>query len=156
MAGLLVAGGGSCGGPAVSGGGGSANGGSSPVFVGGPCVATPTQDAIEVFGRNSDGHIYRRAYDGMNWGSWDSLVGLDGDMIDARSDLDCSATSTGVHIVASGLNPTGALLHAFGFGTSYNPFVRELSQFAFKPSPAIAVESDDHLFLGSAICPVRD
>jgi hypothetical protein len=39
-------------------------------------------------------------------------------------------------------------LHAFGFGTAYNPFARELSSFTFDPGPSIAVEADEHFFIG--------
>jgi len=126
------------GGSATAGAGGQAGtGGSATVFVGGPCVVTPDQTAVEVFGRASDGHVYRRAFDGRNWGGWNHIAGLDGTMIDARSDLDCSASIDTIHIVAAGLNPPGALLHAFGFGTSYNAFVRELSPIVATQSPSV-------------------
>jgi len=138
------------GGISGTGTGGSGSGGSNAVFVGGPCVATPDREAIEVFARTIDGHIHRRAFDGVNWGSWNNIAALDGTLIDARSDLDCSATAGSVHIVASGLNPVGVLLHAFGFGTAYNPFVRELPALAFGPSPSIVVPNDGQIFLGGA------
>jgi hypothetical protein len=127
--------GGARGGLGGTGGGGTDS--SGPVFVGGPCVVTPDQTTVEVFGRASDGHIYRRSFDGRNWAGWIQLVGLDGTMIDARSDLDCSASIDTIHIVATGLNPPGALLHAFGFGTTYNPFTRELSPTLSTQSPSI-------------------
>ena len=137
---------GGAGGPTSTGGagtgpagtGGSGNGGSGPTFAGGPCVVSPDRTAVEVFGRSSDGRILRRAYDGSNWGAWANLPALDGKMIDARSDLDCAAAGTTVHIVAGGLNPVGAVLRAFGFGTAYNPFARELAGLAFGPGPSVA------------------
>jgi len=102
-----------------------------------------------VFARSSDGRILRRAYDGSNWGDWANLAALDGQIIDARSDLDCSANGTTIHLVAAGLNPIGGLLRAFGSNTIYNPFVRELASFSFAPSPSIAVVTDTHYFLGA-------
>ena len=140
-------------GAGIAGVGGSAiggSGGSNPIFVGGPCVVTPDQTTVEVFGRASDGNIYRRAFDGRNWGGWAALGGLDGKLIDARSDLDCSASSETIHIVATGVSPPGALLHAFGFGTSYNPFARELSPMLVAQSPSVGLLTDNDLYLGWA------
>ena len=77
-------------------------------------------------------------------------------MIDARSDLDCSGSLTSVHIVASSLSPVGAVLHTFGLGTAYNPFVRELGNMTFGPSPSIAQEGDDHFELGMATASLFD
>jgi hypothetical protein len=131
------------------GAGGSATGGSAPIFVGGPCVATPDHIAFEVFGRSSDAHIYRRAYDGTNWGTWSNLPALDATLIDARSDLDCSASGTSVHIVATGVNPVGALLHALGSGTTYNPFFRDLTSYAFGPGASIADVDDSRYTLAA-------
>ena len=128
--------------------GGSA-GSSNPVFVGGPCVTTPDGTTIEVFAKGSDGRIFRRAYDGSNWNSWANLAALDGSLIDARSDLDCDASGTTVHLVAAGVNPIGGLLHAFGSDTIYNPFFRELASFSFAPGPSIAAVTDSHYFLGA-------
>ncbi|HEY7371007.1 MAG TPA: hypothetical protein VIF57_02440 [Polyangia bacterium] len=140
--------GGSVGGESgTSGASGIGGAGAGLAFVGGPCVVTPDLTQVEVFGRASDGHIYRRVYDGANWGSWTNLPALDGTIIDARSDLDCSASGTSVHIVATGLNPVGAFLHAFGFGDTYNPFIRELATSAFAPSPSIADIDDSHYSL---------
>jgi hypothetical protein len=133
----------------LAGTGGNGTGGSTPVFVGGPCVVTPDLRTVEVFGRSSDGRIYRRVYDGANWGGWARLLALDGAMIDARSDLDCSASLTSVHIVATGLNPVGAFLHAFGSGTAYNPFTRELASSTFAPGPSIADQSDSRYILAA-------
>jgi hypothetical protein len=92
---------------------------------------------VEVFGRANDGHVYRRAFDGRNWESWTQLDALDAMMIDARSDLDCAASIDTIHIVATGVAPPGALMHAFGFGTAYNPFLRELGTTLSAPSPSI-------------------
>jgi hypothetical protein len=95
--------------------------------------------SVEVFARASDGSIYRRPYDGSTWTNWSVLVGL-GETTDVRSDLDCSVSADGkaVHIVATGLNPVGALLHSFGFGNTYNRFTREVGGQVFDPSPAIS------------------
>jgi len=120
------------------------------VFVGGPCVVTPDRIGVEVFARSSDGRVLRRAYDGAIWGSWINLPALDGSLIDARSDLDCAATLTTIHIVASGLNPVGAVLRAFGFGTAYNPFARELAGLVFGPGPSVAQVLDGVFFLGGS------
>jgi hypothetical protein len=128
-------------------GGAGGTGGSNPIFVGGPCVASTDLVGVDVLGRTNDGKIYRRAYDGTTWTGWTNLAALDGSMIDARSDLDCSATPVSVHVVASGRSPVGALLHAFGFGDAYNPFVREVPASAPGPSPSIAAEADSHFFL---------
>jgi hypothetical protein len=120
--------------------GGGGTGGSAAVFVGGPCIVSADRiSAVEVFARASDGHIYRRAYDGRNWDKWANVPALDGTMIDARSDLDCATTFDTIHIVATGLNPVGALLHAFGSGTTYNSFSRELSSVTVAQSPSIAL-----------------
>jgi hypothetical protein len=105
---------------------------------------------VEVFGRASDGKIYRRAFDGRNWGSWTALAGLDGTMIDARSDLDCATSIDTTHVVATGLDPPGALLHAFGFGTSYNPFRRELSPTLVPQSPSIGLLTNNDFYLAWA------
>src|SRR5216110_1175460 len=58
---------GGSGGSATGIGGSGGTGGSGPVFVGGPCVVTPDQTSVEVFGRASDGNVFRRAFDGRNW-----------------------------------------------------------------------------------------
>jgi hypothetical protein len=132
-------------------GNGGGTGGTTPTFVGGPCIATPDrQSAVEVFGRASDGHVYRRAFDGRRWGSWSVLAGLDGSLIDARSDLDCGASSDTIHIVATGLNPPGALIHAFGFGTSYNPFSRLVDPAIASQSPSIALIDNARSFVAWA------
>jgi hypothetical protein len=116
-------------------------------FRGGPCAATPDQSSVEVFARGDDQHIYRRVVTGSDWGNWASLTDLDGSLLDNRSDLDCSAEPTTVHIVASGVNPAGAYLHAFGFGTTYNQFTRELSPAVFTFSPTIG-DHTGNLVLG--------
>jgi hypothetical protein len=152
MPGASGNGGGGIAGQATTGGGGSAagitgsgTGGSGVVFIGGPCVTSPDRVAtLEVLGRATDGRIYRRPFDGRNWGTWTAVTGLDGTMIDARSDLDCDATSDTVHVVASALAPPGALLDAFGFGSSYNAFARELSQLTIAPSPSVIVVDSDY------------
>jgi len=124
-----------------SGGAGGSGGTASSgiVFVSGPCVVGTDSTRLEAFGRGSDGNIYRRPYDGNNWGTWEPLLGL-GETIDARSDVDCTAASATVHIVATGLNPVGAFLHTFGVGTSYNRFMRELAGSVFDPSPSITAQ----------------
>jgi hypothetical protein len=139
-------GGGSGTGLAGTGGGGTA--GSGPVFVGGPCVVLTNATSLEVFARGSDGAIYRRPSDGNNWSTWAPLVGL-GEAIDVRSDVDCSASGTTVHIVATGLNPIGAILHAFGVGNAYNRFRRELDGSVFDPSPSITGADDANYRIGA-------
>ena len=125
-------------------------GGSNPVFVGGPCVSLDRLAGVEVFARASDGRIYRRAYDGSNWGNWGAICRRStARMIDARSDLDCSATGTSVHLVATGLNPIGAFLHAFGIGTTYNPFFRELPSPTTLQARPIVVGKRRRYFLGA-------
>jgi hypothetical protein len=132
-------------------GGMGGSGGSNAVFVSGPCIVSPDRaSAVEVFARASDTRIYRRAFDGRNWGSWSALIGLDGTLLDARSDLDCAASSDTIHIVAAGVNPVGSLQHAFGFGTTYNPFVRELPSVAIAQSPSIALLTNTAFYLGWA------
>jgi hypothetical protein len=105
----------------------------------GPCIAQTGDASVEVFSRASDGNIYRRPYDGSKWSPWAPLVGL-GETTDARSDLDCAATTDAkaIHIVATGLHPPGALLHTFGAGTTYNSFTREIEGEVFDASPAIS------------------
>jgi len=137
-------------GAGAAGTGGGGTGGAAVTFVGGPCIVTSDRTAVEVFGRTSDGRVVRRAFDGGNWLGWSSLSGLDGRMIDARSDLDCSATLTSVQVVASGLNPVGGVLRAFGSGTAYNPFVRELPGMTFDPGPSIYHSDDSQVFVGAA------
>jgi len=106
--------------------------------VNGPCVTTADLDTVEVFARGQDKHIYRKVNTSAAWApTWTSIAGLDGSVVDARSDLDCSANSTTVHIVATGNSPSGALIHASGFGTSYNPFLRELPSQTFDPSATV-------------------
>jgi len=108
---------------------------------------TPDRTSVEVFSRASDGHIYRRAFDGSNWGAWVSLAALDGTKIDARSDLDCGASADTVHIVATGIMPAGSIQHAFGFGTTYNPFVRELEPKVFGLSPSVTLFNNNEYLL---------
>jgi hypothetical protein len=96
------------------------------VFINGPCVTSPDSSSIEIFATSGQ-KIYRRVLSGSSSGSWVSLANLDATKLDARSDLDCSSNSNTVHVVASGASPTGSYMHAFGFGTAFNPFVRELS-----------------------------
>jgi hypothetical protein len=50
--------------------------------------------------------------------------------------------------VATGLNPVGEFLHAFGSGTTYNPFFRELATATFSPGPSIADTDETHYLLG--------
>ncbi len=128
-------------------GGRGGTAGVARAFVGGPCVVTPDRTSVEVFARASDGHIYRRAFDGSNWSAWTSLAALDGAKIDARSDLDCGASTDTVHIVATGVMPAGSFQHAFGFGTTYNPFFRELDPKAFGLSPSVTLFNNNEYLL---------
>ncbi len=117
--------------------GGAPTGGTASTFRGGPCVVSTNGTSIEVFARGADKKIYRKTVNGSTQSKWVGLVDLDGALIDNRSDLDCSATSSQVHIVALGQSPAGALLHATGFDTAYNEFKRELTD-TFNPSPSVA------------------
>jgi hypothetical protein len=108
-----------------------------PPFTGGPCVASADLDTVEVFGRGTDSRVYRRTALGTTWATWAQVSGLDAAVLDARSDLDCAANATTVHVVATGTTPLGAFMHGIGFGTVFNPFVRELASSTFGPGPAI-------------------
>ena len=120
-------------------GGVTGSAGSNAAFSGGPCVTSTDSISVETFARGVDQRIHRRVFSNARWGAWADIQGLDATSIDARSDLDCAAVSDAVHLVASGTKPVGAILHAFGFGTSYNPFLRELPSAAFSPSPSITI-----------------
>src|SRR6266545_5853892 len=111
-------------------GGVTGSAGSNAAFSGGPCVTSTDSISVETFARGVDQRIHRRVFSNARWGAWADIQGLDATSIDARSDLDCAAVSDAVHLVASGTKPVGAILHAFGFGTSYNPFLRELPSAA--------------------------
>ena len=127
--------------------GGTAAGGiststTSVSFRGGPCVVSPNSSTVEVFARNTS-RVYRIPLGGALVPKWTALGDLDGAPIDNRSDLDCSANSTTIHIVTMGVSPLGALLRAIGSGTSYNPFTRELANAGltsstWDPSPTVA------------------
>jgi hypothetical protein len=144
-AGGNTAGGSSAGGNTAGGSttGGNPAGGSPNRFRGGPCVVSSDQAAIEVFARGNDSSIYRRVVTADSTGSWGKLTDLDGTLLDNRTDLDCSANPATVHIVALGAQtvsfPAGSFLHAYGTGTSYNPFFRELAANTFDPSPSITL-----------------
>ncbi|HKO53357.1 MAG TPA: hypothetical protein VJV79_36865 [Polyangiaceae bacterium] len=118
-----------------------------PGFLGGPCVTSTGGTGVEVFGKGDDKKIYRRAIDGNALGSWAVLAGLDGTAIDSRSDLDCAGNADSIHIVAVGNNPTGALLSAAGFGTTYGAFARALPQRVFLPSATVAVVGSGYYWL---------
>ena len=133
-------------------GGSSATGGTSVAtsatapanqFTSGPCATSPDLSSVEVFALGGDHHIHRRVLNGTTWGAWQTIPGLDGSLIDARSDLDCSANSNTIHIVATGAHPAGALMHATGFGTAYNQFSRELSPSTFSLGVAVGVAQGD-------------
>jgi hypothetical protein len=68
--------------------------------------------------------------------------------------LDCAGLGSSFHIVASGLNPLGALLHAVGSDSTYNAFARELGKLpgtgTLATSPTIAGFGTD-LLLGARI-----
>ena len=122
-----------------------ATSGTAPInqFTSGPCAVSPDLSSVEVFALGDDHHIHRRVLSGTTWGGWQSIVGLNGSLIDARSDLDCSANTNTIHIVATGSSPTGAFMHATGFGTSYNQFSRELSPSTFGLGVAVGVTQTD-------------
>jgi hypothetical protein len=151
----IAGGGGSGSGQGGTGAGGTAGTGTGAarVFVGGPCiVAIPGSLNVETFARSSTGLILRRAFDGRSWTNWTALPGLDAAKIDVRSDLDCAASEDTIHIVGTGVQPVGALEHAFGFGTSYNDFTRELPTRLVPQSPAVSLLSNNaHFFAWSGL-----
>ena len=150
--GTSVAGGTTANGGTSAIGGSSATGGTSVAtsataptnqFTSGPCATSPDLSSVEVFALGGDHHIHRRVLSGTTWGAWQTIPGLDGSLIDARSDLDCSANSNTIHIVATGTSPSGAFMHATGFGTAYNQFLPELSSSTFSLGVAVGVAQAD-------------
>jgi hypothetical protein len=137
--------------------GGAGTGGTPNSFIGSPCIVSPDYDTLVVFARGNDQRIYRRVFNGTSWNaSWAPIAGLDASVLDVRSDLDCGSTGTTTHIVATGTNPLGAFLRSVGFGTAFNPFVRDLasgSPSTFQPGPAIATVADGNVFLLAANSP---
>lgn len=119
-------------------GAGGTGAGGSPAnsFRGGPCAVSPDKQNVEVFARGRDSNIYR-AVVGTTTPKWERLADLDGSLIDNRSDLDCSATTTAVHLVALGRTPPNSFLHATGSGTSYNPFERDLTDYTLGSTPSV-------------------
>ena len=115
---------------------------------GAPCVVSPDGTNAEVLARGSDQRIYRRVVGDADAGSWAPLADLDGTAIDNRSDLACSSSDTTVHLVVLSTQPAGALVHATGLGTTYNPFARELDSMTFRPSPSVAARTSDYLLAG--------
>jgi len=105
-------------------------------FATGPCVTTPDFTTALVFGRGNDVKIHQRSNSGTSWGAWVTLS-LDASVLDARSDLDCSANSDVTHLVATGSNPLGAFMHATGSGTAFNAFFRELAPETFSPGASV-------------------
>ena len=108
-------------------------------------MTAPTLTSVEVFSRGSDHNLYRRAITGSDFGTWQSLVGVDGSKLDARSDLDCASSPSAIHLVGTGVN--GEYYRAVGFGTAYNPFGRELPSNSFNPSVGIALDPVGELLL---------
>src|SRR6185312_1879162 len=105
-------------------------------FRTGPCVTTPDATTTVVFALGSDEKIHQKsASNGTTFGSWTTLS-LDASVLDARSDLDCSANGDVTHITATGSNPVGAFMHATGSGSTFNPFFRELTTETFSPPGA--------------------
>jgi hypothetical protein len=92
-------------------------------------VTTPDYSMAVIYALGNDGKIHTKSTNatGTTWGSW-STLSLDASMLDARSDIDCSANSSVTHITATGNNPLGAFMHSEGSGTTFNPFFRELSE----------------------------
>lgn len=105
-------------------------------FTTGPCVTTSDYTTAVVFGAGNDVKIHQISSNGTGWGSWVSLS-LDATVLDARSDLDCSANGDVTHLVATGSNPLGAFMHATGSGTAFNAFFRELPTETFSPGASI-------------------
>jgi hypothetical protein len=128
--------------------GGSGDAGVTTRYRGGPCIASPENTTVEVFARGNDQQIYRRVIAGADLGAWAALTDLDGTAVDNRSDLDCGGNATSIHIAALGTQPSGSFIHAIGFGTTYNDFARELTDYVFIPSPSVAVGFSDYLLAG--------
>ena len=112
-------------------------------FTSGPCAVSPNLSSVEVFAIGDDHHIHRRVLSGTTWGAWQDIAGLNGSLIDARSDLDCSANTNTIHIVATASSPAGAFMHATGFGTSYNQFSNEIPGSTFSMGVSIGVIQTD-------------
>jgi hypothetical protein len=105
-------------------------------FTTGPCVTTSDYTTAVVFGAGNDVKIHQISSSGTGWGSWVSLS-LDATVLDTRSDLDCSANGDVTHLVATGSNPLGALMHATGTGTTFNAFYRDLTSETFSPGASV-------------------
>jgi hypothetical protein len=116
--------------------------GVASTFVSGPCIAAlpSSYSTVVAFALGSDHKIHEQSNGGTGWASWVTVSSLDASAIDFHSDLDCSSDVGGIlHIVATGSSPLGAVMHAFGSGTSFNPFVREFPSYTFStPGAAIA------------------
>jgi hypothetical protein len=103
-------------------------------------TATPSAfTTAVVLGRGNDVKIHQRSTNGTTWSAWSALP-LDPTPLDVRSDLDCGTDGSGaLHIVGTGSNPIGALMHASGSGSAFNAFFRELPSQTFSvPGAAIA------------------
>jgi hypothetical protein len=133
-------------------------------FVSGPCVTvlpgvSPNNDyaTAVVFGRGNDVKLHQRINNGTSWGSW-ATVSVDVSVLDVRSDLDCGTDNGGAtHIVATGANPLGAVMHATGSGTTFNGFIREFSSQTFiTPGAAIAFYPYSYNYLIGALGPIVD
>jgi hypothetical protein len=107
-------------------------------------------DMVEVFARGPS-HIYRRPIGGVEPSKWSAIPELDVSLVDNRSDLDCMHDGSAIHVVASGANPLGAVLHATGTQTTYNPFQRELGTTTVEPSPAIWTVNRNYVTIAGTI-----
>ena len=89
-------------------------------------MTSPDLSNVEIFA-SSGQSIYRRVVGSSGTATWRPI--LDASTLDKLSDLDCSSSADKVHIVASGVNPSGSYMHATGSvsNTAYNSFIRELS-----------------------------
>jgi hypothetical protein len=105
---------------------------------------------VEVLARGPN-YIYRRPVGGSERSEWSALPDLDVAQVDNRSDLDCMHDGTAIHVVASGANPLGSVLHATGMQTTYNAFQRELGTTTVEPSPAIWTVNRDYVTLAGTI-----
>jgi hypothetical protein len=119
-------------------------------FTTGPCVTTPDFNTAVVFAVGNDVKIHQVSSSGTSWGSWVSLS-LDATVLDARSDLDCSANMDITHLVATGSNPVGAFMHATGAGTAFNAFVREFPAETFSPGASIKAYPAGNNFVMGAL-----
>ncbi len=112
-------------------------------FVNGPCAVTQDYTTVEVFGRGDDSNIYHKVLSGGSWGTWQRISGMNGSLLHAQSDLDCTASTNTIHVVGLGASPSGTFLHATGSGATYSQFANEISGSTFSLGVSIGVVRTD-------------